>query len=217
MRSGYMILAMNSINNYVSKTAINHNIEYAYDYDKLQALYAKTRRFIKNLFEAKGINITYYGKYLKNKDYGYSINETVENILKPYIIDNHFPGKQEIEERLNKNDLELELFVEEFISENFDYEARKKMLEDLTEQKLQSLFNSAKGISPNEILMSDVEKLFNDFKNLHDEPTKPVLFFCGLSQKTTTILKFLILKEQLDKLLERIELTNKSLEIIKSM
>ena len=91
------------------------------------------------------------------------------------------------------------------------------MLEDLTEQKLQSLFNSAKGISPNEILMSDVEKLFNDFKNLHDEPTKPVLFFCGLSQKTTTILKFLILKEQLDKLLERIELTNKSLEIIKSM
>lgn len=212
-----MILAMNSINNYVSKTAINHNIEYAYDYDKLQALYAKTRRFIKNLFEAKGINITYYGKYLKNKDYGYSINETVENILKPYIIDNHFPGKQEIEERLNKNDLELELFVEEFISENFDYEARKKMLEDLTEQKLQSLFNSAKGISPNEILMSDVEKLFNDFKNLHDEPTKPVLFFCGLSQKTTTILKFLILKEQLDKLLERIELTNKSLEIIKSM
>ena len=212
-----MILAMNSINNYVSKTAINHNIEYAYDYDKLQALYAKTRRFIKNLFEAKVINITYYGKYLKNKDYGYSINETVENILKPYIIDNHFPGKQEIEERLNKNDLELELFVEEFISENFDYEARKKMLEDLTEQKLQSLFNSAKGISPNEILMSDVEKLFNDFKNLHDEPTKPVLFFCGLSQKTTTILKFLILKEQLDKLLERIELTNKSLEIIKSM
>lgn len=212
-----MILAMNSINNYVSKTAINHNIEYAYDYDKLQALYAKTRRFIKNLFEAKGINITYYGKYLKNKDYGYSINETVENILKPYIIDNHFPGKQEIEERLNKNDLELELFVEEFISENFDYEARKEMLDDLTEQKLQSLFNSAKGISPNEILMSDVEKLFNDFKNLHDEPTKPVLFFCGLSQKTTTILKFLILKEQLDKLLERIELTNKSLEIIKSM
>ena len=119
--------------------------------------------------------------------------------------------------RLKDNDPELELLIEEFINENFDYEARQKIVTDLTEEALRSLIDSIKGISPRNIQIPDVEKIFNDFKHLPDETTRTIGYQSGLSQKTTTILKFLILKEQIDKLLKYIESTNKSFEMINNL
>lgn len=216
-----MILALKSINETVNKiVADNGLLKDDYNGGALPALYRKTLRFFENLFAAQNVTLTNYSESL----YEYRINDTVEDLIKPYIIEGKFPPKNTIKKLLEDNDPQMVQILEEFVSENFNYEVRQKIAEDFidvakkqTEEILSALVDSIKSTTLGDIQMPGVETIFNDFKYLPDETTRTIVYYCGLSQKTTTILKFLILKEQMEKLLKFIESTRKSFETINNL
>lgn len=216
-----IILALNSING-TFKEIVDENGLCVDDAtgSAIEALGKKPYRFFKALFSAQNITLTKYSKDLNQ----YKINDNLKNLIEPYVIDGKFPTRKAIEKRLKENDPQMVQILEEFVSENFTADVRKKIAEDLMDvakKQLQDvldvLANSINHTALGDIQLPNMEAIFNDFKYLSDESTRTIGCYCGLSQKTVTILKFLMLKEQMEKTLKFIKSSRKSFEAINNL
>ena len=215
-----IILALNSING-TFKKIVDENGLCVDDVtgSAIEALGKKPYRFFGNLFAAQNITLTDYTKDLKE----YRINDNLKNLIEPYIKKGKFPAKKTIQNQLKENDPQMVQILEEFVSENFTADVRGKIAKDLMDvkkreilDKLDELTNSIVHTALGDIQMPDMTKLFDDFKYLPDKPTRTI-GCCGLSQNTVTILKFLMMKEQVEKTLKFIESTRKSFEAINNL
>ena len=216
-----MILALNSINGTFNEVVDENNLCVDdYTGSAVEALGRRLYNFFVRLFAAQNLTLTNYSKNLDQ----YKINDNLKRLIEPYIISGKFPTKKTIQKRLKENDPQMGQILEEFVSDNFTSDVREKIAEDLmkvAKEEIQDamnvLANSINHTALGGIQLPDTEEIFNDFKYLPDESTKTICCYCGLSQKTVTILKFLMLKEQIEKTLKFMESTRKSFEAINNL
>lgn len=216
-----MMLALNSINGTFNEIVDKKGL-CADDYtgSAVEALGRRLYNFFVRLFAAQNLTLT---KYSKNLD-KYEINDELKRLIEPYIISGKFPTKKTIQRRLKENDPQMIQILEEFISQNFTTDVRKEIAEDLMkvakeeiQEALDVLANSINHTALGGIQLPDMEAIYNDFKYLPDKSTKTIGCYYGLSQQTVTILKFLMLKEQIEKTLKFMESTRKSFEAINNL